>query len=252
MACAPPRRSSRVDARLERRRHHHRIGARTDRDDLAHAGDPRRDRRHQQRGGQRIASAGDVASDPLERRDALVDRHAGHRPGRPAARHLAFRHVADVARRHGDRPPHAGIDRRRSAQHLRARDLDVPFSPSNFFAYDSTARSPRRRTSVDDPRHPPLELPRSRRDRAVERAPPSPVRRRFDSDRASHHDLVERIFHDALRAGPLQAWDQIPDRPLLDDRVDRDPLGVAQRRDRRPLQRRQQRQDPVERRCAAR
>ena len=61
-------------AGFERRRHHHRLRPRADRDDLVDAGDARRNRGHQQRRGQRIASARHVAADAVERDDALLDR----------------------------------------------------------------------------------------------------------------------------------------------------------------------------------
>ena len=61
--------------------------------------------------------------------------------------------------------------------------------------------------------------------------------------RTSHHDLVERVLDDALAARRLHLRDQVAHRALFDDGVHRHPLVVAQRRDRRPLQRRQQRQD---------
>ena len=54
--------------------------------------------------------------------------------------------------------------------------------------------------------------------------------------------LFQRVLDDAFRARGLQPWNQIADGALLDDRVDGDPVVVAQRRNRRPLQRRQQRE----------
>src|SRR6185312_9386930 len=62
----------------------------------------------------------------------------------------------------------------------------------------------------------------------------------------SHHDLVERVLDDALSPGGLETWNQIADRPFLDDRIDGHPLVIAERRDRRPLERRQQREHGIE------
>src|SRR5947207_1926688 len=60
------------------------------------------------------------------------------------------------------------------------------------------------------------------------------------------HNLIQRIFDDALRARRLEPRNQIADRPLLDDRVHGHPFFVAERRDRRPLERGQQRQYRLE------
>src|SRR5688572_28342794 len=61
------------------------------------------------------------------------------------------------------------------------------------------------------------------------------------SHKSSHDDLVERIFHDPLSAGQLEAGNEIARRLLLEDGVDRHPVRIAQRRDGWPLQSRQQR-----------
>src|SRR5262245_7592932 len=45
------------------------------------------------------------------------------------------------------------------------------------------------------------------------------------------HDLVQRVFDDPLAPGRLQLRDQVAHRPLLDDRVHRHPVFVAERRD---------------------
>ena len=63
-------------------------------------------------------------------------------------------------------------------------------------------------------------------------------RRGRASDGSSQHDLVEGIFDDPLGARGLEPRNQVADRPLLDDRIHRHPLVVAQRRDGRPLERR--------------
>src|SRR3954469_5598747 len=60
------------------------------------------------------------------------------------------------------------------------------------------------------------------------------------------HDLVERVLDDSLTTRGFQLRNQVTNRPLFDDRVHGDPRGVAQRGHRRPLQRRQQRDDYVE------
>ena len=54
---------------------------------------------------------------------------------------------------------------------------------------------------------------------------------------SSDHDLVERILHDPLAPRRFDLRNQIADRAFLDDRIDGDPVGIAQRRDRRPLKR---------------
>ncbi len=95
---------------------------------------------------------------------------------------------------------------------------------------------------------PAVHQPRDRRGvgRADQRHTPCPGCGRAGSGSGSHRhrsqdDLVERILDDPLGARRLQARDQVAHGALLDDRVHRHPLVVAQRGDGRPLQRRQQR-----------
>ena len=144
-----------------------------------HAGDARRNRGHQQRRRQRIASARNVAADAIERRDALRDANARasalivHARGtwRPATR-------ADVApRRSGSRAslPEAPSARRLS---ISAAVTSIgPSSRSNLRAYASSARSPSRRTRSTIARHGAID----RRDcaPAVDRSAPTPPRRRW-------------------------------------------------------------------------
>ena len=102
------------------------VRLRADRDDLAHAGDLRRDRRHQERRGQRVASARHVTADALERRRRAA-RSSRRPPGcvvqpRGTCRRatcLMFRAAAAIARRTSDATDAA------PRSHLRARDLDV-------------------------------------------------------------------------------------------------------------------------------
>ena len=113
-----------------------------------------------------------------------------------------------------------------------------------------------RRRGARRRRSPPRGARSPRRARAQAPAAPAPPADCVDSTILDHccqlptpnydDDLVERVFDDALAAGRLHLRDQVAHRALLDDRVDRHPVLVAQRRDRRPLQRRQQREDLVE------
>ena len=131
MACAPPSRSSRVDAGLERGQHDRRVGPRADGDDLPHAGDPRRDRGHQQRRRQRIAAARHVAADAIERDHALFDRDAGRGRQPPPARDLPcarrarmFRAASAIAFRTS-----AGTGRGRACASPRAGHLERSAEP---------------------------------------------------------------------------------------------------------------------------
>src|SRR5262245_59711487 len=76
------------------------------------------------------------------------------------------------------------------------------------------------------------EAPRHRVKKSTNHQPPT----------KSDHNRVERVLHDPLAAGGLEPRNQIAHGALLDNRVDRHPALVAERRDRGPLQRRQQRQ----------
>src|SRR6185503_10422632 len=114
---------------------------------------------------------------------------------------------------------------------------------------DSVSKRRAKRTSA---RSPPFLTPSTmawtRRSKARS-SPPAGVSSRSIARRlvegmifstTSQHDLVQGVFDDALRAGAFQPRNQVAHGALLDDRVHRHPLLVAQGRDRRPLQRRQQ------------
>src|SRR3954468_16553592 len=132
---------------------------------------------------------------------------------------------------------------------------------SNCLAYDSSARSPSFRTAATIRATRRVSYASCVGERSssaataavslllkirivfsIPRFPDSPISRFPDS----HHNLVQRVLNDALRAGRLQARHQVTDRALFDDGVDRHPVGIAQRRDGRTLQRRQQREHGVE------
>ena len=134
--------------RFERGRHHGRFRPRTDDHDLRHAGDPRRNGRHQQRRGQRKAAARHVAPDARQRLDALFA------PRRPEATsrsqcfgNLPERDARDVPRRLADRAPRrppARWPRRRASR--RASPRAAAETPSNRRANPSSAVSPPART----------------------------------------------------------------------------------------------------------
>src|SRR5262245_59622849 len=115
-------------------------------------------------------------------------------------------------------------------------------SASNRRAYRVSASSPPRRTS--------FTICATRLSVAASRARPGvksarTARRLPESTMVnipSDHDLVERILHDPLAPCRFNPRNQIADRAFLDDRIDGDPFGIAQRRDRRPLKRGKQRQ----------
>ncbi len=99
----------------------------------------------------------------------------------------------------------------------------------------------------------PLALGPRLRSPAICSSADSPIRRRaLRRAGATSTILFSGILDDPLGPGHLQPRNQIPDGPLLDDRVDRHPLVVAQRRDRRPLKRGQQREHARPGRRAAR
>ena len=102
-------------------------------DDLAHACYARGNRRHQERRRERIAPAGDVAADAIERHDALLDSHAGRRGDRPAPRDLPACDAADVSSRQSNRVTHvawsradAGIDLCRLDLERRGQPVEAP------------------------------------------------------------------------------------------------------------------------------
>src|SRR5206468_2637957 len=72
---------------------------------------------------------------------------------------------------------------------------------------------------------------------------PQQWRRRVRKAGALHHHLVKRIFHDALRVRFLETGNNFPRRRLLDYRVHRQPVVVAESRDGRPFEGRQDGQD---------
>ena len=53
---------------------------------------------------------------------------------------------------------------------------------------------------------------------------------------ALHHDLVQRVLDDSLRAGFFQARDDVAHRGLFEDRIHGHPLGIAQLRNGRIFQ----------------
>ena len=112
-------------ARCARCRHHHRSRARARDDDLADAGGPRGNRGHQQGRGQRIPASRNVASDAIERRDPLFDRHSGCRRHFPALRTLSPRDLLDVLRGSGDRRAHFRWNANRKLLDLLARHLEI-------------------------------------------------------------------------------------------------------------------------------
>src|SRR5262245_9500561 len=119
-------------------------------------------------------------------------------------------------------------------------------SASNRCAYRVSASSPPRRTS--------FTIFATRFSVAASRARPGVRSARTDRRLSestmvsmhSDHNLVERILHDALAPRRFHLRDQIADRAFLDDRIDGDPVGIAQRRDRRSLKRGKQRQHFLE------
>ena len=156
-----------IDAGLDGRGEHHRIHRRTADDDLGHPGDPGRDRGHQQRRGQGIASAGHVAADAVEREHALRDGDARRRRHPPLARPLRLGHDANRPRRLLQRRPHRRAapcaPRRRSAaatprsgrssHRASGRSAGAPHRPRPARARRSApppARSPDRGSTAGD------------------------------------------------------------------------------------------------------
>ena len=202
-------------AGLERRGHDRRLRPRADHDHLANAGDARRDRGHQQRGGQRKAAARDVAADAGQRLDALLDRDAARHLHVEVFRDLAEGHRGDVGRGLCDRPPHRRLDARGAVTHLRRGDLDRSRQAIEAF------REARQRPIaagphlVDDPLDAPLEGAIAgavgRREQPIDRSGVAgvddlhihPAYPPHATHQTLEHDLVERVFDDALaRARP--------------------------------------------------
>src|SRR5690348_8466626 len=132
------------------------------------------------------------------------------------------------------------------AASMSAREIST-FSvrPSKRRAYASSARSPSRRTrsTIADTRRSTDALRRSPRSSSasmvfVWRKSMIRIRAR------SHHDLVQGVFDDPLGACALELRDQVADGALFENRIDGDPVLVAERRDRRTPERRKQREDP--------
>ena len=147
IACAPPTRNSRVTPASSAAAITAGSGRGQHDDDLAHAGDARRHRGHQQRRGQRKAAAGHVAADARERLDALLDRHAGRDLEIPVTRNLPERDAGDVARGLRDGAPDVRRDARRAARASRPATLRAAAArPSNCRAKRISARSPPART----------------------------------------------------------------------------------------------------------
>ena len=230
-------------------------------------------------------SAGHVAADAAERLDALFHRPRRATRGCPSASGSAgtpTRAMFLAAR--CDRAPHFERHHRRAIAQLVRRHLERRSQVVELLREADERRVAAAPHGLDDCRDPPLERAVRRpaaRQHSVQRAcvpgfddlhcfhsrwGPTPARSYVDASPpvavprlgiaagaslssaagATEHDLVERVLHDALGPGCFQLRDEIAHRPLFDDRVDRHPLVVAQRRDRRPLERRQQRQDRAE------
>ena len=138
---------------FHRRREHGRGRVGAGRDHLA---DPRRacrDRRHQERRRQRVPPAGHVAADPLERRHALLDHHAGRDRHAPALRDLPGGHPADVARRVPNGPADGRRRQRGAAPDLVRVELERSLQPVErpcVLADRAVAAPPH---GVDDLRH---------------------------------------------------------------------------------------------------
>ena len=69
--------------------------------------------------------------------------------------------------------------------------------------------------------------------------PPS-IGKRQSLIRKLQHDLIQRIFYNALRPSGFETGNDLTHRLLFDDGIDRDPFAIGQRRNGRILQRRQQ------------
>ena len=208
------------------------------------AGDARRDRGHQQRRGQRKAAAGHVAADARERLDALLDDDAGPRtcsasPSASAPRATRAMCAGGRADRRAARPARRAAAPRCDlvARRPRAGRLERGRTGARSA---TSARSPPRADASTMPRHAPLEravvVGRDRRRQQAARARARcPQASTIFSDRlrpsslAYMHDLVQRVLDDALAPRRLEPRDQVAHRALLDDRVDRDPVVVAQR-----------------------
>ncbi len=136
-----------IDAGFARRAQDCRVRPGAHGDDLAHAGDARGNRRHQERRRERIAPAGDVAADAIERHDALLDSHAGRRGDRPAPRDLPACDAADVSSRQSNRVTHVAWSRADAGLDLCRLDLERPRSARRSASrMPDRAGSPSRRT----------------------------------------------------------------------------------------------------------
>ena len=127
---------------------------RADREDLANAGDARRNRRHQQRRRQWVAATRDVTPDAIERRDALLDPDAGDRADRPRARDLLPRDPPDVARGEPERLAHLARRVADALFDLRGRHLDRSRQPVELAGEGKQRRVSPLANARDDPGHP--------------------------------------------------------------------------------------------------
>ena len=199
------------------------------------AGHARGNGRHQQRRRQRIAAAGNVAAHAVERQHALLD---PRRP-QPAAPPSPSE---PVGRRRG------GCDRRRSrwraaprparrARRGASRRAALPSARPGRRTASRKRRAPRRRRAgrrSTIARHPALERRRSAvRPRSSSAATAGAVGRRIDPDdrnplTSSLHGHITILFngYSTMPCAPrrLELRDQIADRALLDDRVERHPV----------------------------
>src|SRR5262249_13632112 len=155
----------------------------------------------------------------------------------------------------------AGSTRAASASMVDRLTSSAPVKLSSRRAYAVSARSPSRRTRST------IACTRrsNTRSRLAEGASRRPIARLSLASKirihdhvpaeAGHpsvlqHDLVEWVLDDPLRARRLQTRNQVANRALFDDRVHGDPVRVAERGNRRPLQRRKQLEDAVQIRAA--
>ena len=111
-------------------------------------GRSRGNRRHQQRRGQGIPSARNVAADAIERRDALLDRHSGRGLHPPALRSLPARDPLDLLLAAAAMAARTFGGTRTASSSISSRETSrSPSTLSKRFAYASSAASPRARTA---------------------------------------------------------------------------------------------------------
>ena len=246
-----------TDAGFERRQHDRRIGTRAHRDDVVDTGRPCSDRGHEKRGRQRIAAAGHVAPHTVERYHALLNGHAGTGCHLPRLRNLPVRDFADVSCRQNDRAADIRRHPGGGPTHLRDGHFHRLLESIQLLCVSKERSIPLAADRTDDSSHPPLD-----QWIAVSTVCYQGIhltrRRRFNDSHAFafevrsseltwlQHNLVERVFDDAVRVGAFEPRDEVPHRPFVDDRVQCDPGFIRQRRDSWPLQRGKQREHALE------